>query len=176
MLEIDIKKAAIVESEQMGALLLGVENMVHLINRCKLYELLYLDTNQPTQHDSLGEVDRKQLVTNLESALIEIYVTILQFLSKASRLYNKSLLTRTVYGILNPEEVFTFLGKCADIEIRLEKYGDLCERLDNRRLRDSSDNRLQQLQQSLASLEAPLLRANTRVNALYERLDDSEQL
>ena len=76
------QKLAVVEYQQMAALLMGLEKVTYLVNRCRIYEILHLQ-NKPSQPASL-EAEK-----NLEDALLAIYSHILMFLAKANRMYEK---------------------------------------------------------------------------------------
>jgi hypothetical protein len=48
-MKLTLKKMAVAESQQMGALLIGVEKVTYLTNRCKVYETIYLHDKQSGQ-------------------------------------------------------------------------------------------------------------------------------
>src|SRR5439155_20645018 len=98
-MKLTLKKMAVVESQQMGALLIGVEKVTYLINRCKIYEILYLRGEQPGQAVMDMEPPMKNpesAAANLESALVTLYAAMLRFLSTANRLYDKSFGSRII--------------------------------------------------------------------------------
>ncbi|MCJ1356822.1 MAG: hypothetical protein MMC33_006818 [Icmadophila ericetorum] len=105
----------VVDSRKMGALLTGVERVTYLINRCKIYELLYLREKVSAPKDS----PQSLAIANLEDTLIALYAAILTFLSKAGSLYDQKFFASTVHGILNPKEVVNFLKECQILEKRL---------------------------------------------------------
>lgn len=173
-IELILEKVAIAESQQMGALLVGVEKVTYLINRCKIYEILYLHekTSRPLVVESPELEDLE--FENLKLALLELYAAILQFLAKANRLY-KSFGTRTLYGILNTDEVVGFANKCEKLENRVEFEVGNCDRLYNRRANAKWDERGERLKQLLVDLQEPIMRTDSRVAALYDGLDESER-
>ena len=58
------KKMIMAESQQMKALLDGVERMTCLINRCRIYEFLHL------QHEQVEQEELKQAISSLRSSLL----------------------------------------------------------------------------------------------------------
>ena len=156
----------------MGALLSAVEKVTYLINRCRIYELLYLRQKSHEPKDSPGAL----ALENLEQALMALYATILILLSKAGSLYEKSSLARTIYGFLNPKEVATFLQQCQSLEKRVEFEAENCERTYGRKLQTDATGMIQKLSQKLIDLESPILRIDSRVIRLYQTMEDSERL
>ncbi|KAK5019018.1 hypothetical protein LTR39_000638, partial [Cryomyces antarcticus] len=88
----------------MGALLIAVETVSHLIGRCKVYEILYL-------HDRHSG----QALSNLESALLKLWAAMLRFVASAHRLYNKNTGTRTLHALSNPDQVVEHVNSCQDL-------------------------------------------------------------
>ena len=158
----------------MGALLTGVEKVTSLIGRCQIYETLYL------QRDKSKEEDWKQAVVNLTSALVPLYATILSFLGSAIRVYNQGAIIRTLRAILNPAEVIGFLDKCQTLDNDVAREAENCERIHSRQItrqtQTSSEERTQKLKQILEDFQTPILRVDSRVSALCERLNSSERL
>ena len=74
------------ESQLMAALLIGGEKITQLINRCRIYELLYL-RYEPT---------KTPFTANLIAALVALYIVVLRFLADAKKLYDQSFLARTL--------------------------------------------------------------------------------
>ena len=75
-------KAAVSDSQQYGAVLEGLELITHLISRYAIVEQLYLNHQQML---SSGEIQRN---------LVELYSTVLLYLSKAKRYYEQSTASR----------------------------------------------------------------------------------
>lgn len=144
--------------------------MAPLIGRCQIYEVLYLKTQ-------LSENEEwKSAATNLTSALVPLYATILGFLASAIRAYNQSLISRTLYAILNPAEVTGFLEKCQALESNVAIEVDNCDRIHTRQIQAHSEEQIQTLKQILVDLQTPILRLDSRVAGLCEKLDSSERL
>jgi hypothetical protein len=111
-------------------------------------------------------------VANLESALVTLYAAMLRFLSTANQLYDKNVAARAIHGILNPDKVVSFVDECRSLERRVDIEASNCERTCNRAKSGECDERLKQL---LAGLQEPIVRVDSRVAALHDRLDESER-
>ena len=162
-----VKQMTVAESHQMGALLTGVEKMASLICRCQIYETLYLKREQS------GQEEWKQAVKNLSSALVALYATMLSFLASTIRSYNQGTLIRALCTILDPTKVLDFLESCQTLENNVAIEVDNCERIHTRRIQASSEEQIRMLKRIFPT---PVLRIDSRVAALCERLDSSERL
>ena len=168
-LRLTFKQIAMVESQQMGALLTGVERISLLIGRCQIYEDLFLNVEQP-------EEKWKPAMTSLASALVALYAAMLSFLASAIRIYNQNPVSRTLHVILNPAEVIGFLDKCQVLENNVAIEVNNFERIQTRQNQATSEERMQKLKQILVDLQTPILRIDSRVTALCEKLEKSERL
>jgi hypothetical protein len=151
---------AVAESQQMGTLLIGVEKVTYLTNRCRIYEILYL-------HDGQSE----EAVANLESALIALYATMLRFLAHMIRLYEKGFGNRALSGVLNPDKLTSFVDECRELEARVDIEASMCERTLSRTVRARLDEREERLRQLLAGLQDPIMRVDSRMSDLCDILN-----
>ena len=163
------EKAAVAETQQMGALLTGVERMTYLINRCKIYEVLYLS------HDQCAQMELRPTETNLKKALIALYATILLFLTKAIRAYNRGPVLRTVDAVFNPNDLADFLDQCQTRESDLEREAQICNSLHIRSILKDSDEHVGKLKQILVDLQDPILRVDSQVATLCQKIGSSER-
>jgi hypothetical protein len=163
---------AVAESQQMGALLIGAEKVTYLINRCKIYEILYLHDKQPRPVVLDNLVSEKLALDNLKVALVELYAVILQFLAKANRLY-ESFSTRVLHGIMDTDEVVGFSNKCEKLETRVDIEAGNCDRLYDWTAHTKIDECRERFKQLLVDLEKPIMRTDSRVAALYDGLNES---
>ena len=161
-----MKQMTVAESQQMGALLTGVEKTTSLICRCQIYEALYLN------REDFRQDHWKQAVTNLTSALVALYAIMLSFLGSAIRAYDQGATIRTLRAILHPAEVIGFLDNCQTRENDVVREVENCEHI----LHAGSDDHAQRLKQILDDMQAPFLRIDFRVAALYEKVNSSERL
>ncbi|OCL01702.1 hypothetical protein AOQ84DRAFT_306174, partial [Glonium stellatum] len=152
------------EQEQMGSLLVTAEKFTYLINRCTIYDLLYGSTTTPGKE-----------LQNLHAALVELYVTILQLIALAYRLYTKSTTARAVHSFLNPEGVSGILSKCQNIEARVECEAQNCERMRSRVVGANFEKSIQTLQQLHDAMQKPILRTDERVLVVLQNMGQRER-
>jgi hypothetical protein len=155
-----VLQAAIAEEKQMGALLVGVEKVAHLVSRCGVYEDLY-------RTDLHGE----KALSGLENGLVRLYAVVLQFLANAIPLLAKATALRAVYAFLHPDEVENFVAECEGLERSLEADASNCERVLQRSTHTAHAQHLQAL---LAALREPLVRTDARVGALLDHFSEAE--
>jgi hypothetical protein len=153
------------EHEQMGALLVSVEKVTYLTNRCTIYEILYGVTNIPGQ-----------VLDNLHTALVTLYAVILRLMALAHRLFAKNSATRAIHALLNPSEVSDFLAKCLSLERQVEIEAQNCERMRSQEVDASIQVSISSLQKLLESFEKPILRTDERVSSFLEKVDQRERL
>jgi hypothetical protein len=155
------------ESQQMGALLLGLDRALYIIDRCKVYEILY------PRDPSVGIAG-----DNFELALTKLYVLILQFLSKAIHLYDKTTATRALKAFWDPNDITDFEKRCQDLEARVDIEAENCERFYNKIERAVSSQHakaLTGLLEELKELRDPIGRIDTGVAALWNRSNEFER-
>jgi hypothetical protein len=151
----------------MGALLLGLDRALYIIDRCKVYEILY------PRDPSVGKAG-----DNFESALTELYILILQFLSKAIHLYDKPTAARALDAFWDPNDIVDFEKRCQDLEARVDTEAENCERFYNNIERAVSSRHakaLTGLLEELKELKDPIGRINTGVAALWNRSNEFER-
>ena len=82
------------EQEQMEVLLAEMEKATQIVSRCKLYEVLYLDSVQ------VGETTA---FVNLEAALIKLYRAVLAVFADACNTFRKGVIKRGLIWTFNPD-------------------------------------------------------------------------
>lgn len=154
----------VAESQQMGDLLVGTEKVTYLVNRCKIYETLYIYSASPGQ-----------ALNNLRAALVAIYATILRFLASANQLYDKNTVSRAAHAVLNTDKVRNFIQTCQSLEERVDVEANNCERTYSHAAHTKLSEHMERLKQLLKEIGEPILRIDGRVAALWENLDLSER-
>lgn len=166
-----VKQITVTESQQMGALLITVEEMASLIDHCQIYEALYLKRKQFRQREW------KQAVRNLTSAFMTIYTTMLEFLGSVVHGYGHGGIIQRLQPILNPTKMFCFLDKCQSLTNDLTIELDNCERVvSTRQIQSHPEEHVQKLKQILAGLQMPISRIKSLVAASCTQLADSERV
>lgn len=153
------------EHEQMGALLVSVEKVTYLTNRCTIYEILYGPRTTPGQ-----------VLHNLHAALVVLYAAILRLIALAHRLFAKNTTTRVIHALINPSKISDFLAKFQDLETRVEIEAQNCERMRSQEVDMTLQISLCSLQKVLESLQKPVLRTDERVSCFLEKVDQRERL
>jgi len=144
----------------MGALPAGLDTMANLINRCKIYEILYLDDRQAGQ-----------AFLNLETALVNLYVAMLRFLTSANVLYDSSTGVRILRSMLEPGKVADFVDKCEKLQAQVDVEANNCDHTHNR----VAHAKITELEGLLGDLTAPIIRTDLQVTKLWDRLNDSRR-
>lgn len=145
----------------MGALLVAVEKVIYLVNRCTVYESLYQPRSTPAEP-----------LQNFYGALVELYAAVLQLVALSHCLFSKNTATRTLHALVKPNEVLESVAKCQDLERRVDVEAQNCERALSRdsRALDVKSRRL------LEDLSTTILRCDTKVSSLLETITDEERL
>jgi hypothetical protein len=147
-----LEEMAVAESQEIGALLISIERVAHLISLCTIYEILYL----------YGKESRKA-TKELESALVALYTVILRFLAEATQFY-KNHHTGVLQGTF-PNLVDSFVNKCGYLENRVSTEAENCE---------GTSNRTAHLM--LGEYGYGEEGDNSQVAALSDRLDENKRL
>ena len=151
----------------MAALLVGLERVAYLIDRCRIYELLYLSQPQPKDPDT-----NRQTTANLERNLVSLYAVILGFIARACSLYRKDTLSRAIHGVLHVNEATDFVKKCEVLESDVDIDARICE---SELARADRGEQAKQLGQILKQLREPMLRVGHQVSRMHAHLDETEQ-
>ena len=146
---------AVGESELMAALLVGGEKVTQLINRCTIYELLYL-SSEVSGPSTLA-------MENLTTALTALYLVVLRFLARAKNLYDKGSVSRTLGSVLG-SKVLKFVESCKDLETQVDTEARILDRIQDR----EANMKLKSLFEDLRS---PILRVDARVSALSDEYE-----
>lgn len=155
-----LAKTVVADSEQIGALLVGLDTMTNLINRCKIYEVLYLNDGQAGQAFS-----------NLEVALVKLYKAMLRFLASANVIYDSNTGARIVRALLEPDKVAEFVGDFEKLQAHADVEASNCDHTYTR----VAHAKMTELEQLLGDLTAPIVRTDRGVTKLWDRLNDSRR-
>lgn len=147
----------------MGALLIGLQRTLYLIDRFKIYEILYLRDSQSTA-----------AVQNFTSALTELYAVILRFLVKTIRIFSANTALRAVHALFHSEDVVNFENECQKWEVQVEIEANNCDRSCNL-IALAEVSKLQQLLQDLTAPDSLLFRVDAKVSQLWDRSAEAER-
>ncbi|KAF1994380.1 hypothetical protein P154DRAFT_32248 [Amniculicola lignicola CBS 123094] len=138
-----ILQAVVSDQEQLDALFSGLERIVYVLSRCKVYSELYLQIPQ----SSLA-------YSNVEKSLDGLYALLLQFLVNALRVLDKNTGSRALHAFWKPEEILAFEQKCAKIEDRVEIEINSLERALKKDDRQEDAQRFAQLVRELEEIKS----------------------
>ncbi|KAI9162873.1 Vegetative incompatibility protein [Paramyrothecium foliicola] len=161
-----ILSVATADQEQMGLILIGVENVTWLITRCTAYQQIYLDDEDPKTE--LGNRN----MSELRDALTRLYAKILSFLAYYISLLDMSAAIRTLRAYAQPQKVSEMLAEIDRYEKRMSTAADLCEK-------HSSQQALQQVDQKSQKLHDQLRNVMSQLDAemvrFWKKLDEDER-
>jgi ankyrin repeat domain-containing protein 50 len=153
-------KTVIADSQQTGALLVGLDTMTNLINRCRIYEILYLNN---------GEAGGA--FSNLEVALVRLYAAMLRFLVSVNVLYESNSSVRILRAMLEPNKVADFVEKCEKLQAHVDVEANNCDHTHNR----VAHGKMTELERLLTVLTAPIVRTDLQVAKLWDRSNNSRR-
>ena len=154
----------------MGSLLVGLDKVLYLVDRCKVYELLYL-------HDPKME----HAYHSLEAAVIELYVLILQFLLTAIRVYERSTKTSISPAFWALDCINDYNARFEAIIPRIDHEAQNCERCYSHLDRVISTDQFERLKSVLEDIERVKTHQNEFQNAvntlpnIWRLLDDKKR-
>lgn len=154
----------------MGTLLIGLEKILYLIDRCKVYELLY--PYNPGIEDGYQ---------NFESALLDLYVLILEFLAIAVRTSQENAIAKTFKALWSLDSLSEYDKHFQERMTRVETEAHNCDRLYSKQERLISERQTEALNVILTDLEklnsvhAEVQRAGDKVSNIWEFLDSRKR-
>jgi hypothetical protein len=160
-----IMKAAVAGYEQMGALLVSIEKVTCITDRCAIYESLYRPETTP-----------ERVLRNLYSALVKQYAEILRLIALSHRLFAKNSASQALHALINPSEVSGLVVKCQELEAGVDIEAQNCERARNREGDTKAQELLEKTQVLLESLRKPIIRTDERVSHFLEKVEEKELL
>jgi hypothetical protein len=147
----------------MGALLIGLQRTLYLIDRFKIYEILYLRDGQSTL-----------ALQNFTAALTELYAVILRFLVKAIRIFSANTALRAVQAFFHSDDVVKFENECQKWETQVEIEANNCDRSCNV-MAQAQVTKLQQLLKDLTAPDSLLSHLDAKVSQLWDRSTEEQR-
>ncbi|KAI5784286.1 hypothetical protein FPQ18DRAFT_298011, partial [Pyronema domesticum] len=144
-------KVCMDQQKTMDAILVGLENIAGLIQRCTLYELLYLS------EDSSGS-------KNLEKSMLRLYTAILKFLAKAIDKFKQNRLK----AVFTTEDISNYLGNVENLEKAVGHDADVAKA-------ESTRTELAHLRTQLEHITNSTLHIQPQLHNIQDRLEDSER-
>ena len=147
----------------MCALVVTVETVTRIINRCRVFELLYTSETIPPPQKALD---------NLHDSLVKLYAVILQLIAHSRELFSKSTAARTIRAILLPGETSGLTGQLMALEQVASEEARVCDSQRKHNTDAETKNQLETLQRYLEEFR-PII-SNAR--DLFDIVTASEQL
>ncbi|KAF8417598.1 hypothetical protein EV426DRAFT_578107 [Tirmania nivea] len=110
-------KICLAKQETVDTILIGLEKIAPLIERCMLYEFFYLHL------DNTGEGGRGRASQNLEKSILLLYIKILKFLAQAIQRLNEN----RIKAVFTTEDISDDLRKIEDLGRTVALDADVTE-------------------------------------------------
>ncbi|KAF7505435.1 hypothetical protein GJ744_000762 [Endocarpon pusillum] len=134
-------EAAVAESNQMAALLIGCETILYMASRLQVYiEFWYHLPPEATRN-------------NLEESLAMMYAHVLHFLARAILVYESSAIRRAFSALWKTDDVVKFEEKGSNLAIKVENDASNCHRAINAQQQEIVSQLQQDMQKVLAELQ-----------------------
>jgi uncharacterized lipoprotein YmbA len=144
-------KIAVIESEQMAALLEVTERIVRVISRGQVYESVYLRNEK-------AAVDNK-LSKGLENSLTKIYYSVLDLSASSADLFKNNTVVRAFKSLYNQGSIASGL---AGIDAQEESMLKDVQALEVRRSANADNSMIEMLEK----LDAPIVRMDVGIQHL----------
>ncbi|KAF5713143.1 ankyrin repeat-containing protein [Fusarium globosum] len=154
------------DQEQMGLIVVGLEQVVCLISRCSIYHQLYLENPVQTT------VSQSRAIKKLSDAMAYLYARIFAFLAYYIRLTDINTGARILKAFCQPGEVSERLKEIATLETRVTTEANLCEGTSTQsvlqRLEDGSQDTRQKLKNIISQFDGAMA-------GLWKQLNEEER-
>lgn len=130
----------------MERLLVVLEQVLYLMDRCKIYETLYLQDRTLKKSNEIA-------YNNLRKAVVLLYAEILNFFAKALGTYEKSSTLRFASALWNLEETAGLADSLRALESRADRKAQNCERVCSSDARRDARVGVSELKEMLKELE-----------------------
>jgi ankyrin repeat protein len=154
-------KIAVIESEQMAALLEVTERIVRVISRGQVYESVYLRNEK-------AAVDNK-LSKGLENSLTKIYYSVLDLSASSADLFKNNTVVRAFKSLYNQGSIASGL---AGIDAQEESMLKDVQALEVRRSANADNSMIEMLEK----LDAPIVRMDVGIQHLLQSIDEAERM
>ncbi|KAF0640975.1 hypothetical protein FPSE5266_03283 [Fusarium pseudograminearum] len=109
------------DNEQMGLLIIGMEQVICLIARCSIYHQLYLEN---VVHTSRLQTKATHQLSN---AMARLYAKLFSFLAYYIRLLDRNSAVRMLKTFCNPSEVAAKLKEIGNLETQVTTEANVCQ-------------------------------------------------
>lgn len=109
------------DNEQMGLLIIGMEQVICLIARCSIYHQLYLEN---VVHATKLQTKATHQLSN---AMARLYAKLFSFLAYCIRLLDRNSAVRMLKTFCNPTEVAAKLKEIGNLETQVTTEANVCQ-------------------------------------------------
>ncbi|KAL6891603.1 hypothetical protein HDV57DRAFT_507814 [Trichoderma longibrachiatum] len=153
-------KIPVQRADQMAALAATIQWFTRIIRRGQVYELLY---KTPATDE--------QVVANLHSALVDLYIAALEFLARSDKLIRSGKAGQTLEVLLRPQQTADFLSDLVKKEQKVQLEAQACELSRQAKAHQKLDQGLHSVLARLEGLSPPPTRMDEGVAKLLEEVD-----
>lgn len=165
-----ILQIAVGDIVKFGFVVEGAESIARMIARYEVFEQIYLRSTSKAS-------------TELENALVQLYSTILMYLSNAKHFFDENTAKRIIRSAFVTEDEMSRLAKKMDLEesivdrcaatLNTENQASINDSLEA--LSISQDENYAKLKVLLQSIDEPVHRMSSRLNEIEDNLDKSKR-
>ena len=152
----------------MEILLAEMEKVTEIVSRCKLYEIMYLDSGQVEE----TEKTIRPAFVNLEAALVKLYTAILEVFAYACDTFGKSGINRGLSSTLNPGPCGCLANQLSTLDTDVINCVHICENVYGR----SSHRNAREILKVLKDLEQPTYHIDQCVRLLLKSVGTSRRI
>lgn len=157
-----VQQAVTASSEQNGAIYMGIEKILFLMNRGAAYEVLLAHL--------YGRLPVK-ILGNFEDSLLKLYEHLLDFLASALLTQKKNTIQRAFHALWTLKDFKSFSKNCQEIKKSLEIESRILESQCNRKAAEHIETILK----ASDCLERAITNTQSLINALREEIQEQRR-
>ena len=152
----------------MEVLLAEMEKVTQIISRCKLYEVMYLDSVQVEETEDTVQ----PAFVNLEAALVKLYTVILEVFAHACNTFGQSGIKRGLRSTVNPGLCSDLANQLSSLDAAVINCAHICENVHGRNCHKNA----RQILKILRDLEQPIHYIDLGVRLLLKSVGTSRRI
>ncbi|GKU08491.1 hypothetical protein FLAG1_11389 [Fusarium langsethiae] len=161
-----VLSAITADNEQMGLVIIGMEQVICIIARCSIYHQLYLENVVKTTEK------QAQATRQLSNAMARLYAKVFSFLASYIRLLDRNGAVRVLKTFFHPSEVAEKLNEMGNLETRVTTEANVCQgtmaQSAFQQMDENSQNNLQKLREMASHFDG-------QMEQLWKYLNEDER-
>ncbi|PTB79138.1 hypothetical protein M440DRAFT_1161495 [Trichoderma longibrachiatum ATCC 18648] len=153
-------KLPVQRAEQLAALAATIQWFTRIIRRGQVYELLYK-----------ASTTDGQAVSNLHSALLDLYIAAMEYLARSDQLIRSGKASQTLEVLLRPQQTADFFSDLVKKEQKVQLEAQACEWSRQAKAQGRFDRGIGNALARLDGLSSPVTRIDEGVIRLLEAVD-----